>query len=88
MTFEQFKKSLLDYEPVSLVGCPNCEADPKNPAWQEFPKLFECNNCKCDLLAKGLWTGYGWQYLSALIKKHPDDTKLKVIFKALFKEGM
>lgn len=88
MTFKQFKQSLLDYEPLSLVGCSYCGADPKNPTWQELCKLFECINCQCDLLAEGLWTGYGWQYLSILIKKHPDDTKLKVIFKALFKKGM
>ena len=86
-TFEKFKQSLLDYEPISLVGCGYCETDPKNPSWMELPKLFECHSCQWDLMAEGKWTGYGWQYLSALIKKYPDDTKLKVIYKILTKDN-
>lgn len=86
MNFEDFKQSLLDYEPISSVGCFYCEADCKNPTWPELAKLFECINCQVDLIAEGKWTGYGWQYLSALIKKHPDDTKLRIIYKVLMKE--
>ena len=52
-------------------------------SWQELKAVFNCTNCECDIIAKGKWTGYGWQYLSELIKKHPNDKKLRIIYKVL-----
>lgn len=56
-----------------LHRCPYCGANPDGDLADCIAALLACNNCKCDVAARGDWTGDGWAAIQRLRELHSDD---------------
>ena len=73
---EKLDKILKVDRVLNGAKCCNCNADPKNPTWEDLEtEIANCNNCRVDINTKGEWSGAGFEFMVNLYKKYPDDPR-------------